>query len=149
MSINAPDLTKQPPRSARVRLGGYVILPRMLDKGRATIIGKNGDFHYNCPLDKRFLEFVGVDADKLKDQLAAGKGDWEILQWINENAKCKRSAHEIATWSTLQEQRVPTDPDSRGFFNEYHTKMGAHREDIANWFDLLDLDDYVSYGGKA
>ncbi len=37
---NAPDLTQRPPRSPRVRLGGYVILPRMLDKGRATINGK-------------------------------------------------------------------------------------------------------------
>ena len=37
MAIHAPDLTKQPPRSPRVRLGGYVILPRCLDKGRATI----------------------------------------------------------------------------------------------------------------
>ena len=53
---NAPDLTQRPPRSPRVRLGGYAILPRMLDKGRATIAGKNGEYHYNCPMDKRFLE---------------------------------------------------------------------------------------------
>ena len=32
---NAPDLTQRPPRSPRVRLGGYAILPRLLDKGRA------------------------------------------------------------------------------------------------------------------
>src|SRR5690349_15326006 len=102
MALNAPDLTKQPPRSPRVRLGGYVILPRMLDKGRATIAGRNGEFHYNCPLDKRFVEFVGIDADKLKEQLAAGKGDWEILQWINENGKFKRSMPEILSWSAYQ-----------------------------------------------
>ncbi len=36
MSLHTPDLTKFPPRSPRVRLGGYVILPRMLDKGRAS-----------------------------------------------------------------------------------------------------------------
>ena len=41
---NAPDLTQRPPAAHRVRLGGYVILPRMLDKGRATIAGKNGEF---------------------------------------------------------------------------------------------------------
>ena len=40
MSLHTPDLTKQPPRSPRVRLGGYVVLPRMLDKGRATLAGK-------------------------------------------------------------------------------------------------------------
>ena len=39
MAIQTVDLTQRPPRSPRVRLGGYVILPRMLDKGRATING--------------------------------------------------------------------------------------------------------------
>ncbi|HEY9249021.1 MAG TPA: DUF5069 domain-containing protein [Rariglobus sp.] len=29
------DLTQRPPRSHCVRLGGYVMLPRILDKGRA------------------------------------------------------------------------------------------------------------------
>jgi hypothetical protein len=57
---NSPDLTKQPPRSPRVRLGGYVILPRMLDKGRATVAGKHGEYRYACPLDGRFLEFAGI-----------------------------------------------------------------------------------------
>ena len=36
------DLTKRAPRSGRVRLGGYVILPRMLDKGRAQGIETRG-----------------------------------------------------------------------------------------------------------
>jgi hypothetical protein len=31
------DLTERPPRSFRVRLGGFVILARMIDKGRANI----------------------------------------------------------------------------------------------------------------
>jgi len=31
------DLTQRPPRSFRVRLGNYVVLARMLDKGRATL----------------------------------------------------------------------------------------------------------------
>ena len=43
MAIHAPDLTKQPPRSPRVRLGGYVILPRILDKGRALLAGTQGE----------------------------------------------------------------------------------------------------------
>src|SRR5207249_4770630 len=42
----APDLTKRPPRSPRLRLGGYVLLPRMLDKGRAEIAGQAGEYHY-------------------------------------------------------------------------------------------------------
>ena len=146
---NAPDLTQRPPRSPRVRLGGYVILPRMLDKGRATVAGKNGEYHYACPVDQRFLNFVGVKADAVKKQLAAGKGDLEVLQWIQNNAKHKRTEPEILAWSAYQEQRAPADTESREFFHGLHGKIAPKREDIANWFDLLDLDDHVTFGGKA
>ena len=146
---NKPDLTQRPPRSARVRLGGYVILPRMLDKGRAMIAGKNGEYNYACPLDQRFLEFAGIDPAALKKELAAGKGDGEILQWIEKHAKNKRTEPEIAMWSDFAERRVPSDAESREFFNELHQKSAPKREDITTWFDLLDVDDYVSFGGKA
>ena len=112
-TVNAPDPTKRAPRSPRLRLGGYVILPRMLDKGRATLAGKHGEYNYACPLDQRFLQFSGIDADALKQQLAAGKGDWEILEWINAHSKTKPHQASVLTWSSMQEQRVPTDPEGR------------------------------------
>ena len=146
---NAPDLTQRPPRSPRVRLGGYCILPRMLDKGRATIAGKNGEYHYDCPMDKRFAEFAGIDAKALKKQLAAGKGDGEILEWITKNGKHKRTDAEIAAWSKLANLRAPSDLESRSYFNELQSNVAPKREDVATWFDLLDIDDHVSFGGKA
>ncbi len=149
MPTNAPDLTKRPPRSARVQLGGYVILPRMLDKGRAVLAGTQGEYKYACPLDQRFLEFAGIDPEALKKQLSAGKGDGEILEWINSQAKNKRTDAEICAWSHHQCSRVPTDTESRGYLQELHEKVGPKREDIGTWFDLLDLDDYVSFGGQA
>jgi hypothetical protein len=142
------DLTKRAPRSARVRLGGYVILPRMLDKGRAAVTGKLGEFKYACPLDQRFLTFVGVDPEALKKQLAGGKGDGEILEWIEANSKNKPSSGEILAWSMAQEQRGAGDVEGREYFNELHKAIAPKREDISTWFDLLDLDDHVSYGGK-
>jgi hypothetical protein len=149
-SIPAPDLTQRPPRSARVRLGGYVILPRMLDKGRATLAGKDGEYHYNCPLDAHFLQFTGVDAKAMLGQLASGKGDADVLAWIEKSAKHKHSIMEIAAWSSYHEQRGPADLESREYFNhKYLEKLAPKRTDILGWFDLLDLDDYVSFGGKA
>ena len=38
----ALNLTQRPPRSPRVRLGGYTILPRILDKARASLAGTLG-----------------------------------------------------------------------------------------------------------
>src|SRR4051794_19371137 len=135
MALNhAPDLTQRAPRSPRVRLGGYTILPRMLDKGRATLAGKNGEYKYACPLDERFLEFAGIDPEALKKQLEAGKGDGEILAWISQNAKNKRDDSEVAVWSDYSERRTPSDPESRKYFTELHEKSAPTREDVASWF---------------
>lgn len=150
MLNNKPDLTLHAPRSPRTRLGGYVILPRMLDKGRAELAGTNGEYHFNCPLDQHFLNFAGIDPAALKEQLATGKGDGEILNWITENSTKKPNELEIAVWSAYVERRVPSDIESRAHVNEAQTALRAqHREDIGTWFDLLDLDDYVTFGGIA
>jgi hypothetical protein len=147
MSLSTPDLTQFPPRSPRVRLGGYAILPRMLDKGRATLAGKNGEYHYACPLDQQFLTFAGIDAEALKAEL--NKSDTEILSWIHQHAKLQRSTPEIIAWTQWQENRAPDNPDGREFLNGLHKAGAPDREDIETWFDVLDMDDYVSFGGKA
>jgi len=147
--MNAPDLTKHSPRSMRTRLGGFIILPRMLDKGRAEIAGTNGEYHYNCPLDAHFLNFVGIDAAPLREQLALGKGDGEILHWILEHSKHRRTPWEVEQWSAHHEHRGPASVEQRDFFHQMHKGVGRLREDIGSWADLLDLDDHVSFGGKA
>ncbi|MES2310180.1 MAG: DUF5069 domain-containing protein [Verrucomicrobiota bacterium] len=148
-TIPPTDLTQRPPRSARAQLGGYVLLPRMLDKCRAELAGKNGEYHYNCPLDQRLLEFLGLDAEAIKKEVAKGKGDGEILEWINEKIAVKHTAWEIESWSRYQSTRVASGFESREFFNKLLGSLTKTREDIVTWADLLDLDDYVSFGGKA
>src|ERR1051326_8800276 len=148
--LSAPDLTKRPPRSPRSRLGGYALLPRMLDKGRATLAGMNGEYHYNCPLDQRILGFVGIDPKNLLGELKKGKGDGEILEWIQATAKNKPSPWEIEQWSDYIDRRGPdSDAETLQFFAEYVSKLTRTREDIKTWSDLLELDDFVSFGGKA
>jgi len=148
-TISAPDLTKRPPRSPRCRLGGYAILPRLLDKGRAEIAGLNGEFNYNAPLDQHIINFLGLDVAALREQLAAGKGDGEILDWINANAKQKRAPWEIEQWSEFHEHRGPdSDAETLAFFADYVGKFSKTREDIKTYFDVVDLDDHVTFGGK-
>lgn len=143
------DLTQRPPRSPRVRLGGYALLPRMLDKCRAEIAGTAGEYHYACPLDQRILTFLGIDPAALKVEVAKGGGDGEILAWIKANQANKHSDHEIVAWTAWQETRTPSDPDTREFFNGLHKGAAPNREDIETWADMLDVDDFVSFGGKA
>jgi hypothetical protein len=146
--IYALDLTKQAPRSPRVRLGGYAILARCIDKGRATIVGKNGEYHFDCPHDQHILNFAGIKGAALKKQLALGKSDSEILEWITKTSTTKPQPWQIAQWSAYVEQRTPGDAETQEYFTQLLAKFSKTREDIHTWFELLDLDDYVTFGGK-
>ena len=145
------DLTQRPPRSPRVRLGGYVLLPRILDKGRAALADKLGEYHFaGKGMDRHFFNFVGLDHEALKKELAKGLGDGEILAWVQASAKHQRQPWEIATWSEYHLRRGPdSDAETIGYFADEVKKFNAAREDVNTWFDLLDLDDYCSFGGKA
>lgn len=134
----------------RLRLGGLVLLPRILDKGRATLVKKNGEYNYNSPTDQHLVRFLGLDLEILSKELAKGKGDGEILEWVMGNSKTIRTPWEISAWSGYMETRGPgSDAESLASFAEYVEQHSKTREDIKSWFDALDLDDYVSFGGKA
>jgi hypothetical protein len=149
MSIPVTDLTLRPPRSPKARLGGYALLPRMLDKCRAELNGTAGTFHFACPNDQRILGFLGIDPGALKAEVAKGEGDGDILKWIRAHQSNKHTPSEIETWSDGMDKRLPVDGDDRQRFDSYLSECGPGRTDIIYWSDLLDLDDFVSYGGKA
>jgi hypothetical protein len=147
---NAPDLTQRPPRSPRVRLGGYVMLARILDKGRADLAGTAGEYKFNNPMDHHFFRFTGITAEALKGALAAGKGDGEIVAWVESTAPIKRMPWEIEHWSAWLSERGPDgDVETLEFFTERVGALSKTREDVKTWFDYLDLDDHVTFGGKA
>jgi hypothetical protein len=146
---NAPDLTQRPPRSPRVRLGGYVILARILDKGRATLARTPGEYKFNSATDQHWFRFTGIAAKALQTELAKGKGDGEILAWVQKNTRPSREIWEIQSWSAYFNERGPdSDLETLEFFAERVGSFSKTREDLKTWFDLLDLDDHVSFGGK-
>ena len=147
--MNAPDLTTRPPRSPRVRLGGYTILPRLLDKARAVIAGTAGEYKYNNPNDGHFFRFTGIDPAALKEQVATGAGDWDVLTWINKNAPLKHTPLEISQWSDWTQTIAFHDIEMREWFTEQIKRLNPAREDLRGTFDYLDLDDFVSFGGVA
>ena len=91
LNLSAPDLTQHPPRSPRVRLGGYVIFARCLDKCRATLAGKNGEYHFDCPLDPAVSEEVrrqtaayGLCRDEFLDH-----GGWSPQLYVRDGRRMK------------------------------------------------------------
>ena len=147
INYSQPDLTMHPPRSLRVRLGGYAHLARLLDKARASLTGKAGDYHYNCPLDQQFFAFTGIDPDALLAEIKSGKSDVSILEWVNTQAK--RQPYEVAAWSAWLEVRGPGGAEGHEWMASVIKGNKSSRDDIRSFADLLDFDDYLSYGGVA
>lgn len=147
VNLSAPDLTQHPPRSVRVRIGGYAHLARLLDKARAHLAGKVGEYHYNCPLDQRFFAFTGIDHEKMLAEIKSGKTDVQILEWVNTTSK--RPVHEVIAWSAWLENLGPGGAPGHEWIGGMIKGHNSARDDIRSFSDLLDLDDYLSYGGKA
>lgn len=43
---------------------------------------------------------------------------------------------------------MPRDIAQRAHFNSIQQKIAPNRKDLATWYDLHDLDDYVTFGGQ-
>ena len=147
INYSAPDLALHPPRSARVRLGGFAHLPRLLDKARAVIAGKNGPYKYNCPLDQHFFAFTGINPEVMLAEIKKGGSDTQMLAWVRENTK--RLPFEIRAWSAWLEQHGPGGAGGHEWMAESIKADAGDRDDVRTFADLLDIDDYVSYGGKG
>ncbi len=149
IDLSAPNLTQFPPRSPRVRLGGYVMLPRSIDKARAKSAGKNGEYLFPNPMDKWLLEFIGVSPEDFLAFVAQGKSDTEILAWVNATAAPRRTAWEIAAFSSWLENLAAGDVRRHRMFADQLAEHAPTRDDIRTLMDRLDFDDYLTFGGKV
>src|SRR5213079_2105646 len=91
------DLTKGPPRSPRIRVGGYAILGRTLDKCRALIAGNIGEYHFDCPLDNMLFSFKGVTGDDYKVEVEKGSDDQEMVKWLNASGQ-RKTPEDVKAW---------------------------------------------------
>jgi hypothetical protein len=146
LDFSRPDLTQFPPRSRRTRLGGYTHLPRLLDKARAIAFGNIGEYHYNCPADREFFDFTGIDHEALLAEVRQGKSDTEMVAWIK--TQTSRQPAEIFAWSAWMDQHGPAGHAGFGWFSGEMRRMAPDRTELRTFSDLLDLDDYVTFGGK-
>ncbi len=134
------DLCSQFPRSVRERLGGYVHLARMLDKSRASLSGTLGEYVYPCPLDKLFLEFIGI-SDQRFLEVVKERIDQEVEDWIKQNA-VPHSQPEIESWNDMMLTRGPDSKEKWEYFQKIRDSIDPARTDITTWADLLDLEEY-------
>jgi len=138
------DLTKEPPRSPRIRLGGYVILARTTDKCRAFLAGNIGEYHFDCPLDNMLFGFKGVTGADFKAKVESGATDADLAAWIDSNGIPKTPA-EIKEWSDGMEATNPyNNPERREWFAEQTKALGLDPAKTT-LFDWLEADDKASF----
>ena len=142
--ITAKDLTKEAPSSPRVRTGGYAILARMADKGRAIIAGTAGEYHFDCPLDNYLFSFKGVKGEDVKELLIKGADNGEIAAWLDAHGIPKTDDEKNA-WSDSVEADSPYDhPEQRDWFIGVCAEVGIDPASHS-LFDYLDTDDRETF----
>lgn len=134
------DLRHTYPRSPRERLAGYVHLPRMLDKCRATLAGTQGEYIYPCPMDQRLLDFAGITAEQFTEAVRRAKDDAAVAEWFAKTAK-PHSPDEIERWNEEFLRRGPDTDEKKAYFARIRDAIDPTRTDITSWADLLDLEE--------
>jgi len=142
LSALALDLNTAFPRSPRQMLGGYVHLGRMLDKARAVAAGTNGEFHYNCPLDRFLLDFTAVDHEAFSAFAATGADDEAVASWFTEQSQVK-NPEDVVAWNNkmrdmrLSEMSMPLQMFLEGYIPQYIPAGKIVRV----WFDVYDMEE--------
>ncbi|WOO40152.1 DUF5069 domain-containing protein [Rubellicoccus peritrichatus] len=141
--IDAKDLSKKFPRSPREKVAGYVVAGRTLDKCRAAIAGTLGEYHYDCPLDRLFFDFTGIDSVKFQEFVATGADDAEVAAWIEQNSK-QTEKREIIQWNNdlrfkrINEMPIELQEFLEGYIDEFIAPKG---KTVYYWFDVYDIEE--------
>ena len=111
--------------------------------------GRNGLYVYGAMMDRHFFAFAGIEAAAFMDAAKGGRPDSEMLAWVMEHLNPKRAPAEIAQWSSWLETLGPANAKGHAWLAERINSYGPSRDDVQNWCEHLDLDDYTSFGGAG
>jgi len=139
------DLSKVAPRSPYEKIGGFAIIARTIDKCRTTIMGTNGEYHFDCPLDNLLFSFKGIKGSDFKTYVAEDHSDEEIAQWVKDNGTPKTD-EEIKVWSDSfkTDFSYSTDPQKKDWFAGECKRLNL--DPMKNTlFDYLEVDDKMNF----
>jgi hypothetical protein len=142
------NLTEEAPHSPRERISGFAIVSRTVDKCRASVTGKLGEYHYDCPLDNMLFNFKGITGEQFKAAVQTARNYEEIGTWLLANGTARTPA-EIKAWSDEVEAGSPMrNPEKRDYFIGECTRLGLNPE-MNSTFDWLEADDRETFRRKS
>jgi len=135
-------MQKVHPRSPYQKLGGYVHLPRLIDKARLHRRGLLDGYNYKTVgFDKHLLAFLKVDGDAFEEAVNRLDEDGAILDWLQRHA-AKHLPEEIEHWNEAMISRHPDTAAKRARFNHFLKEAGGEgSKDIRTYFDLIEFDE--------
>ena len=135
-------MKKLRPRSPYEKLGGYVHLPRLIDKAKLHRKGLLDGYNYKTVgFDKHLLAFLRIKGDAFEDVANELDDDSAILDWVNKNS-AKHSPEEIEHWNETMIARHPDTAAKKARFVHFLKEAGgAGRKDIRTYFDLIEFDE--------
>ncbi|MHB1926363.1 MAG: DUF5069 domain-containing protein [Leptospirillum sp.] len=90
------------PRGGRLRLEGLPWLGRMIDKGRASLEGRLGDYEFPCGMDWEVLRYLKLDPDAFISLLKTCADDESLVKMLGIRS---RPLSERAFWAEVFEVR--------------------------------------------
>lgn len=130
------------PRSPYERLGGYVHLPRLIDKARLHRRGLLDGYNYKTVgFDKHLLAFLKINPDAFERTANELDDDAAILAWVRQNG-LSHTPEEIERWNGAMISRRPDTAEKKARFVHFLKESGgAGRQDIHTYFDLIEFDE--------
>ncbi len=130
------DLSQGPPRSPKLQLDGLAMLPRTIDKIRATLPGGNLGPYRIQGFSQRMLDAIGVTEDKLRDAVSKAETEDDVVAWLRQNANT--SAYADFT-SYITKRSLDDVADREAFAKRY--PVVERRPELHYLVDVLEADD--------
>jgi hypothetical protein len=133
------DLSKEFPRSPREELDGIMLLPRAIDKARAQLEGKLGEYtYYGCRFNTRLFNMMGVTDEEFLDAVRRSPDDDEVVEWIEDFVRPERDKVEKLNQWVLHNE--PGDADREEFCDELE-RIDPGNDYVKTWTELIDLEE--------
>ncbi|HET6895144.1 MAG TPA: DUF5069 domain-containing protein [Candidatus Baltobacteraceae bacterium] len=133
------DLTRDYPRGPREQLAGMMLLPRAVDKARAQLEGKLGEYvYYGCRFNRHLFDTLGVTDDEFLDAVRRSPDDEAVVEWIREYVRPERDKVEKMHQWVLH--NAPSADERQAFYDELE-KIDPGNDYVNTWTQLLDLEE--------
>ncbi|HET9343370.1 MAG TPA: DUF5069 domain-containing protein [Candidatus Eremiobacteraceae bacterium] len=134
------DLSKAPPRSPHLELDGLVMMPRTIDKLRATLPGGVSGSYRVRGMSLRLLEWLGVEEDAIREAVAQAKTDDDVAVWLRGRVDTTK----YSEFNRRMLDRSTDDVDKEAFFETY---PWMRERGFMRLFDVMLEDDRMSFAG--